>query len=244
MSSILPRPPASIAPKEEAAAGRQCRAPAALSAAGARLGLHGPRTLAGPAGLASARSFAGASAVMEGSASPHASARRAVWPTPAFAERGLARIGPMALTLALLLASHPACALPAHEADAGSAADDAIVRAFGDDVGPHVIRNECGDVVRPFISFAAPSVAVVVQADPTGACSGGSPPSTLGVLVRQALAWRLSTSTPGTTFSERPGRGGMPVIVVRYPPSQIDCPVLSWDGARYAISRPCAASPE
>ncbi len=143
-------------------------------------------------------------------------------------------------TLASLLAWHPALAMTAHTADPSDRTDAAILRAFGDDVGQGSIKDSCGTIVRPVISFPASSVSVVVEADPTGACSGASPPSTLGVLVRANGVWHLSTSTPGTSYREQRRTAGMPDIVVQYPPAQANCPVLSWNGSRYAVSRPCS----
>ncbi len=140
------------------------------------------------------------------------------------------------------LASVPAFAASASQPlNPGDPDDAAILRAAGDDVGHGHVRNSCGAEVRPLISHPAPGVAVVIEVDPTGACSGSNPPSSLTVLVQSAGAWRLSMGTTGAGYRVAKDGSGMPTIVVQYPPSQVDCPVLSWTGGRYSMTRSCRA---
>lgn len=134
-------------------------------------------------------------------------------------------------------------AAASHQAEPGNAGEAAILRAIGDEVVPGHVRNSCGAEVRPLISYPAQAVAVVVEADPTGACSGSNPPSSLAVVLRTPSGWRLSTSTTGTSYEVgRDGGSGMPSIIVEYPPSQVGCPVLTWTGRNYEMTRPCSAS--
>lgn len=105
-----------------------------------------------------------------------------------------------------------------------------------------MIRNVCDTVVRPTISYPASNVAVKVEEDTSGTCSGSNPPSTLTVLVRTEAAWRLSMATTGSSYRLGPVQAGFPGIIVQYPPSQRDCPTLAWDGQNYRFVRPCPGS--
>ncbi len=124
-------------------------------------------------------------------------------------------------------------------ADPADPSDAAILRAAGDVVDAGHVRNGCGVEVRPVVSHPVPGVAVLIEVDPTGACSGSNRPSSLSVLVRGPGGWRLSTSTTGSGYRVGQVGSAMPTIVVEYPPSQVDCPVLTWGDGRYSMTRPC-----
>ena len=119
----------------------------------------------------------------------------------------------------------------------------AIARAAGDTLVGSTFRNSCGDPVKPLISIPTPGVAVVIETDPTGQCSGSNPPGSLSVLLASGNVWKLSTSTTGSGFRTGVTRDGHPDIIVQYPPFQRDCPVLGWNGSRYVMTKTCGGSP-
>lgn len=127
-----------------------------------------------------------------------------------------------------------------HVANPTSPADLAVLRASGDQVDRGMIRNTCDTVVHPVIAYPTPNVAVKIEEDTSGTCSGSNPPSTLTVLVKTGPVWRLSTATTGSSFRLGPMHAGLPEIVIEYPPSQTDCPVLGWNGKGYDMIHPCA----
>lgn len=131
---------------------------------------------------------------------------------------------------------------PNHMANPANPADLAVLRASGDQTARGVIRNSCDTAVHPTIAFPAPNVAVEIEEDTAGTCSGSNPPSTLTVLVKTGPTWRVSTATSGANFRLGPVHAGFPEIVVEYPPSQQDCPVLGWRGHTYEMIQPCAGA--
>ena len=110
-----------------------------------------------------------------------------------------------------------------HTANPLDPADAAVLHAHSDTVSGRVVTNSCGTPVSPVLYAPAQDTAVVVEADPTGSCSGSNYPSSLAVLLRRDGAWHISTSTIGTGFRLGPLRDGHPDIVVQAP-SQHDCP--------------------
>ena len=128
-----------------------------------------------------------------------------------------------------------------HAADPSDPVDAAILRAVGDTVAGRLIRNSCGGGVRATIVMPAPATAVIMETDLSGLCSGSNPPGSLTVLVQAGSTWRVSTSTTGTDFRLGPVRKGRPDIIVQYAPTQRDCPVLSWNGVRYEMTKTCGA---
>lgn len=164
--------------------------------------------------------------------------------TPTSTRAVAPRRRPKAVELAVVVLLLPLPCLaqalrPAHAADTTNPTDLAILRATGDGVSGKTIRNVCGTVVHPTISYLAPEVAVLVEEDTTGSCSGSNPPSTLTVLLKAGSAWRVSTATNGSGFRLGPVHAGLPEIVVQYPPFQQDCPVLDWNGRDYRFVRSC-----
>lgn len=148
------------------------------------------------------------------------------------------------LTLALLL---PVACLAqvspsSHVANPANPTDLAVLRASDDQIDRATIRNSCNTVVHPTIAYPAPNVAVKIEEDTDGSCSGSSPPSTLTVLVKTGPAWRVSTATSGTGFRLGPMHAGLPEIVIQYPPTQHDCPKLSWNGRSYEMTQSCAGA--
>ena len=129
-----------------------------------------------------------------------------------------------------------------HAANPSDPADLAILAAHGNTVANRRILNSCNDEVRPRIALPRPDVAVVVEEDATGRCTGSTLPSSLAVLVRGSAGWKVSTSTTGSGFTLGPLNAGYPDIVVQYPPSQRNCPVLRWDGRAYGMARSCGGS--
>ena len=127
-----------------------------------------------------------------------------------------------------------------HIANPSNSTDLAVLHASGDQVDSGRIRNTCDTVVHPVIAYPAPNVAVEVETDTAGTCSGSNPPSSLTILLKAGPTWRVSTSTTGSNFRLGPMRAGFPEIVVEYPPSQQDCPVLGWNGKTYEMIHPCA----
>ena len=145
------------------------------------------------------------------------------------------------VVLLLLLGVQAATAqgFPAgHPANPLDPADVAVLRASSDTVSGRVVSNSCGTPVSPVLYAPAQDTAVVVEADPTGSCSGSNYPSSLAVLVRRYGVWRVSNSTTGTGFRLGPLRDGHPDIVVQAP-SQHDCPTLGWTGRGYQMTKTC-----
>jgi len=130
--------------------------------------------------------------------------------------------------------------LPTHLANPADPLDLAVLRANGDQIDRGTIRNSCSTVVHPVISYPASGVAVEVEEDTAGTCSGSNPPSTLTVLTKTGPIWRVGTSTTGNSFRLGPVHAGYPEILVQYPPFQKDCPALGWKGQTYAMIQPCA----
>lgn len=124
-------------------------------------------------------------------------------------------------------------------ADPRSMADLEILRANGDQISGSTIRNSCGGIVRSKIGLPATGFAIVVEEDPTGACSGSTPPSSLAVLKQGPSGWSSSTSTIGLSYRLGSMRNCKPDIIVSYPPFQRDCPVLQWNGRDYVMAHPC-----
>ena len=151
---------------------------------------------------------------------------------------------PMSFTMAFLLPV--ACLAQAspssHVANPANPADLAVLRASSDQIDRGTIRNSCNTVVHPTIAYPVPSVAVEIEEDTDGSCSGSSPPSSLTVLLKTGPAWRVSTATSGTSFRLGPMHAGFPEIVIQYPPSQRDCPKLDWNGRSYEMTQPCAGA--
>ena len=143
-----------------------------------------------------------------------------------------------ALTLSLATAALAQPAPAGHVANALDANDVAVLQAKGNTLSGRVITNSCGTPVHPVLYAPAPDVAVVVEADPTGACSGATIPSGVAVLLRTGPRWRISTSTPGTGFRLGPSHDGHPDIIVQGS-GQAGCPVLGWTGRGYEMTRPC-----
>ena len=126
-----------------------------------------------------------------------------------------------------------------HTADPGLPADVDLLKASGDTVSGGVIRNTCGGIVHPAISLPARDMAVVIESDPTGQCVGSNPPSSLTILLRHGQAWRPEAGFPASGYRLGAVHGGRPDIIAQYPPSDRDCPVVTWDGAHYRFSRGC-----
>jgi hypothetical protein len=140
---------------------------------------------------------------------------------------------------ALVLLNHRAALAAPHPADPTAPADLAILTATGDTVDGRTIRNTCNGIVHPTISRPATDMAIVIESDPTGACVGSSPPSSLTILLMSAKGWRPEAGFPASTYRLGPIHAGRPDVIAAYAPFHHDCPVMTWDGRHYQISRTC-----
>jgi hypothetical protein len=140
---------------------------------------------------------------------------------------------------ALTLLNHRAALAALHPADPSVPGDLAILMAAGNTVDGQTVRNTCDGIVHPTISHPAADMAIVIESDPTGACVGSSPPSSLTILLMGAKGWRPEAGFPAATYRLGPVHAGRPDVIAAYPPFNHDCPVMTWDGRHYQIARAC-----
>lgn len=150
----------------------------------------------------------------------------------------LATLGGQAVVPSAVAAASGTRHAASHPADPMDADDLALLRANGDKVTGNTIVNDCGTPVRPLVSHPAADVGVVVEADPTGLCSGSTLPSSIAVMLRAGSGWRISASAPGTDYRLGPMHGGHPDILVAVPGSR-GCPILGYTGRTYTMTKSC-----